>query len=170
MLGYPVSLSVILELIYTFVTHGLTNFHLKVGLLQSPSMLMMLMLLILSRIPAQPEKKKKNPKTLCIFCSLCWNTFLCPKCHSLEDEAQKSLLLILYPGCSTMVETLPLCLQWQDFMSQLKPSLQSIVTVHPFYTHQIANIKVQSINISWLILILSLFFSLALVEIIVLAL
>lgn len=113
---------------------------------------------------------KKNPKTLCIFCSLCWNTFLCPKCHSLEDEAQKSLLLILYPGCSTMVKTLPLCLQWQDLMSQLKPSLQSIVTVHPFYTHQIANIKVQSINISWLNLILSLFFSLALVEIIVLAL
>lgn len=61
LLVYPVSLPVILELIYTFVTHGLTNFHLKVGLLQSPSMLMMLMLLILSRIPGQPEKKSPKP-------------------------------------------------------------------------------------------------------------
>ena len=46
-----------------------------------------------------------------------WTTaFLCPKYQSLEDEAQKSLLLILYSCCYRMVGILPLWLQFQGLV------------------------------------------------------
>lgn len=40
---------------------------------------------VLTRTPGEAEK---GTLLFCIYCSVCWNTLLCPECQFLEAEAQ----------------------------------------------------------------------------------